>query len=298
MSQAVRVDDSAAARRGRFFAPEEAFDRPIPRVPPAVFRDQRDRAFDPAAPTGFIACDQSEAIDSPWAATTPTLLARYGVIRPGEMLDHAFVSTGEVFYVIRGSGTTQCAGETFDWKQGDAFCLPGCSRVVHRAEAHAIVIQVTNEPELAYLRANGSSPDIAPTLFRSEESEAYLRAVHGRNGEQRSAGKSVIFLTDAMAERRLTTPTMLAAINTLEPGGDQRPHRHSSVALTLSIAGEGVYSSVDGTRVDWHPDTLFVTPPNAVHSHHNRGPTMMRSFVVQDTGLHTQLRTTNFGWTE
>jgi hypothetical protein len=34
------------------------------------------------------------------------------------------------------------------------------------------------------------------------------------------------------------------------------------------------------------------------HSHHNRGPEMMRSFVVQDTGLHSQLRTTNFGWTD
>jgi len=25
---------------------------------------------------------------------------------------------------------------------------------------------------------------------------------------------------------------------------------------------------------------------------------MMRSFVVQDTGLHTELRTTNFAWTD
>lgn len=46
------------------------------------------------------------------------------------------------------------------------------------------------------------------------------------------------------------------------------------------------------------PDTLFVTPPNAVHSHHNRGGAMMRGYVVQDTGLHSQLRTTNFSWAD
>jgi gentisate 1,2-dioxygenase len=155
---------------------------------------------------------------------------------------------------------------------------------------------VTNEPELAYLRATPGDSVIKPTLFAREITDQHLRNVHGRNGEQRAAGKSVVFLTAMMAERRVTTPTLLAAINTLEPGADQRPHRHSSAALTLSIAGEGVYSTVDGERIDWLPDTLFLTPPMAEHSHHNRGPEMMRSFVVQDTGLHSQLRTTNFAW--
>jgi len=137
---------------------------------------------------------------------------------------------------------------------------------------------------------------IRPTLFAAEETELHLRAVHGRNGEQRSAGKSVVFLTALMEERRVTTPTLLTSINSLEPGGDQRPHRHSSAALTLNVAGEGVYSMVEGQRVDWSPHVVFVTPPNRAHSHHNRGHGLMRSFVAQDTGLHAQLRTTNFAW--
>lgn len=287
-----------AADRALFYAPQVAFDRPIPKVPVAVFRDQRDAAFASDAPTGHIPCDIAEALGSPWPATTPTMLARYVVVRPGERLAHRLASTGEVYYVIRGSGETRCAGEGFHWKQGDAFCLPGGQPVEHLGAERAVLMMVTNEPELAYLRAASGESAIAPTLFRAEATDEYLRAVHGRNGEQLSAGKSVVFLTAMMAERRVTTPTMLSSINTLEAGGDQRPHRHSSVALTLSIAGEGVYSLVDGERVDWLPDTLFVTPPNVVHSHHNRGPAMMRSYVVQDTGLHSQLRTTNFGWSD
>lgn len=287
-----------AAERALFYAPQVAFDRPVPKVPPVVFAAEREAAFAPDAPTGHIACDIAEALGSPWPATTPTMLARYVVVRAGETLGHRLVSTGEVYYVIRGSGETRCMGETFRWKQGDAFCLPGGDAVEHGATAHAILLMVSNEPELAYLRAQAGETTIAPTLFAAEAIDAHLRAVHGRNGAQLAAGKSVVFLSAMMADRRVTTPTLLSSINTLEPGGDQRPHRHSSAALTLSIAGEGVYSLVDGERVDWLPDTLFVTPPNAVHSHHNRGGAMMRSYVVQDTGLHSQLRTTNFSWTD
>mgnify|MGYP002723423469 CR=1 FL=1 len=287
-----------AAHRAIFYAPEVAFDRPVPKVPPVMFEAQRNAAFAADAPTGHIACDIAERLGSPWPATTPTMLARYIVVRAGETLEQKLLSTGEVYYVIRGNGETCCAGEIFRWNQGDAFCLPGGKAVEHSARERAILMMVTNEPEIAYLRAGAGESDIAPTLFRGEDIDEHLRSVHGRNGEQRSAGKSVVFLTAMMAERRVTTPTLLSSINTLEAGGDQRPHRHSSAALTLSIAGEGVYSTVDGERVDWLPDTLFVTPPNAVHSHHNRGNAMMRSYVVQDTGLHSQLRTTDFGWAD
>jgi len=286
--------------RARFYAPEIAFDRPVPDVPPAVFERERDIAFSADAPTGFVVLDQSEALACPWPATTPTMLARYLVLGAGRSFNHQLNSTGEVYYVISGSGRSSCAGERVSWKAGDAFCLPGGLEVEHLASQNAVLMLVTNEPELAYLRAEPgeASRSIRPTLFAAEATERHLRAVHGRNGEQRAAGKSVVFLTTLMEARRVTTPTLLTSINSLEPGGDQRPHRHSSAALTLSIAGEGVYSMVEERRVDWSPYVLFVTPPNKVHSHHNRGRELMRSFVAQDTGLHAQLRTTNFSWTD
>jgi gentisate 1,2-dioxygenase len=287
--------------RARFYAPEIAFDRPVPDVPAAVFEHERDIALAPDAPAGFVVLDQSDALACGWPATTPTMLARYLTLGAGQAFGHRLNSTGEVYYVIRGSGRTGCAGESLAWTAGDAFCLPGGLAVEHLASEKAVLMLVTNEPELAYLGAEASATSrraIRPTLFAAEETELHLRAVHGRNGEQRSAGKSVVFLTTLMEARRVTTPTLLASINSLEPGGDQRPHRHSSAALTLSIAGEDVHSMVEGRRVDWSPDVLFVTPPNRVHSHHNRGRGLMRSFVVQDTGLHAQLRTTNFAWVD
>jgi len=296
MSSTARPDP--AAERAIFYAPEVAFDRPVPKVPPVAFWKERERAFAADAVTGAIACNLSDQLGSQWPATTPTMLARYVVVRAGDTLGHQYRSSGEVFHVIRGGGETSCRGERFAWKRGDSFCLPGGQAVEHVASKDAILMQVTNEPELAYLRADAGETLIEPTLFSGEVAEQHLNNVHGRNSEQRSAGKSVVFLTAMMAERRVTTPTLLSALNSLEPGGDQRPHRHSSVALTLSIQGEGVFSMVDGERIDWMPDTLFVTPPGAVHSHHNRGDRMMLSYVVQDTGLHSQLRTTNFSWAD
>lgn len=290
-----------AAGRAIYYVPEVAFGRAVPPVPATVFSAERATAFAPDTPTGFVPLDQSAVLGSPWPATTPALLARYIVLRAGETFRHALQSTGQVYYVIRGEGWTECSDERFDWKQGDAFCLPGAAEVLQSSGDGAILMVISNEPELSYLRASAAAPAahaIKPTLYRAEEIAARLMGVYEQTGEQKAAGKSVIFLTELMEARRVATPTMLAAINSLEPGGDQRPHRHSSCAVTLSIQGEGVYSKVDGIEVPWEPDTLIVTPPYAEHSHHNRGPAMMRSFVVQDTGLHTELRSLSFSWTD
>jgi len=182
-------DRDAASRRAVFYAPEVAFDRPVPKVPPAVFWAERERAFAPSAPTGLIACDLARQLGSPWPATTPTMLARYAVVRVGEPLRHQLASSGEVYYVLRGHGETQCEADCFAWNQGDVFCLPGGRAVEHRVRGDAILLQVTNEPELAYLRAAPAVAEIEPTLFLAEETQQHLKNVHGRNGEQLAAGK-------------------------------------------------------------------------------------------------------------
>src|SRR3546814_2750377 len=95
-----------ARARAQFYAPELAFDRPVPKVPAAVFWTEREQAFAAGAPTGFVPLDQSGALGSAWPATTPTMLARYVIIRKGEQFGHELASTGEVYYVIRGEGET------------------------------------------------------------------------------------------------------------------------------------------------------------------------------------------------
>lgn len=293
-------ESTMVRERAVFHAPQKAFSRNIPPVPAHVFAAERDAAYSDGQPTGFIALDLSEALDTPWPATTPGLLARYLVLNAGDDFSSTLNCTAELYYVLEGSGRTSSSGETFSWSKGDAFCLPGGVENAHwTGEGKAILVLFTNEPELSYGWHKASEEArIRPTLFPADITDSHLEDVHGRNGPQLSAGKSVVFVTEPMKRMLVTSPSMLSALNTLEPGGDQRAHRHSSVALTLAIQGEGVYSMIGEQRIDWVDGAVILTPPGSVHSHHNRGREMMRSYVVQDTGLHSHLRTTNFAWTE
>lgn len=295
------VDTSAdpARARARFHYPKVAFNRPIPKVTPHVFQAERDQAFAPGTPTSVILLDRSPALGLPWPATLPTMLAAYLVLRSGENLTHLLNSDGEVYYALRGEGVSTAAEGEVRWEAGDAFCFGGGERVVHHATYDSILFRCTDEPNLGYLRATAQpgSFGILPTLFSHDDVRGQLDTVHADPSEA-AAGKAVILVTEALRERQCATPTLSITFNTLEPGGDQRPHQHSSAALTLSIHGEGLHSLVDGERVEWSEGLVMLTPPCAPHSHHNRGPATMLSFVVQDSPLHAQMRTTSFQFTE
>ncbi len=285
-----------ARRRARFHYPKVAFNRPIPRVAAHAFVVERDLATSPSAPTGFVPLDRSEALNLPWPATLPTMLARYLVIRPGETFPHELQSTGETYYVLTGEGVSENGDDPVRWREGDAFCLAGGRRTQHRAMTHSVLFLCTNEPELRYAHAgvnHGDPVGVRPTLFGRAEVAEQLKSIQAAPSDD-AAGKAVILVTEAMSDRIAATPTLSITFNSLEPGGDQRAHKHSSAALTLSIEGDGVYSMVDGERVDWVPGLVMLTPPGAPHSHHNRGRQTMLSFVVQDSPLHAQMRTTNF----
>jgi quercetin dioxygenase-like cupin family protein len=91
-------------------------------------------------------------------------------------------------------------------------------------------------------------------------------------------------------------PDEQKVLNTLESGGDQRPHRHNGAAITLAIQADNVYSRIEDEEISWENGVALVTPGGELHSHHNRGSKRMMSFVVQDEGLHFYLRTTGFSW--
>ena len=55
---------------------------------------------------------------------------------------------------------------------------------------------------------------------------------------------------------------------------------------------------IDGQRVDWQPDAVMVTPPAAVHSHHNQGDQLMTCLIAQDSGLYYHARTIGFSFAE
>jgi gentisate 1,2-dioxygenase len=292
---------NAATRDAIFYVPEGAFDRGLADVPAHLFADEQRRALDPSCPSGLIAMDLSSALGTGFPASTPAMLARYVVVRAGESLEHAFEATGEIYYVARGQGETHGAGTSMAWRAGDVFVLPGASRTRHEAETDSLLVCFTNEPELAYAGTHppqaGHNTVVKAAYFDGRTIDEKLGLVHQRTGPQRTAGKSVIFATTPLARMRTILPSLTAAVNTLEPGGDQRSHRHNAAALTLAVEHEGIHSMVGDREIGWIPFGLMVTPPQADHSHHNRGPRMMKSFVVQDGALYYQLRNPGFVWT-
>ena len=290
---------TSAGERAIYYKPEIAFDRGALPLEPRVFQAERDAAFSPETRSGFIDLDMREHFNVSWPCTTPSLLARYVMLSGREPLATCSNSSGDVFFVLHGCGETSLGDEEVFWNAGDSFCVPGGAEAQHRsAGSKTILLQVSDQPLFNYLgaRPDGERDSLQLVHYSKQRIDEGLDEVHDREGPQNSAGKCVVFVTAAMAHLRLVTPSMLASVNSLEPGGGQRPHRHNSVALTIAMECDNVYSMVAGRRIDWVEGAVMLTPAGAVHSHHNRGAKMMRSFVAQDTGLHTHLQTTSFSW--
>ncbi|MDX1431174.1 MAG: cupin domain-containing protein [Gammaproteobacteria bacterium] len=293
--------DDTWRQRARYFNSGNAFALVLSAVPSVTFIEERDRAFDPGTGTGLIMMDSSEALETPFPATTPLLLSRYARIRAGEGLDVAVRASAQLFCVLAGDGTTTVDGETARWKAGDVLALPGGTAVHHRAETDAVAWLVTDEPALAFLDLDPVAPDrgaMRPVHFRAEELAAELEAVYRHPDADRFPGYAVVLSHTGLEHTRNIHPTMTLALNSLPAGRSQRAHVHSAVALTLCLQGEGCHSMVDGERKDWSRHAVMVTPPGAVHSHHNEGTGRMESLVVQDGGLHYHARTTGFAYAD
>ena len=288
-------------RRARFFHSGNAFNIKKPPVPKHQFLAERDRAFAPDTPTGLIDLDLSAAMGLDTPATTPLILTRYVRIRAGETLSTKLVASGELYYVCAGTGHTQNGGERIDWAEGDVFSLPGGHESVHASgDADSILWLITNEPELAFERFQPPKAD-----------EALVQAVHYPAAEIAQQfdrvyaelehvvprpGYALIFSSDKLADVRNITPTLTLAMNSLPPGEAQTPHRHNSVAVTLSVQGKGCYSVIDGQRIDWAENAVMVTPPAEMHSHHNDGSNRMLCLIVQDGGLYYHCHTMGFSF--
>ena len=293
---------SAAQGRALYFNTGNAFNIQLPQVPSHSFTDEPARALDPATPTGLIACDRSAALATPYPATTPLVLARYARIRAGEQLPTNFEASGVMVYVISGAGQTQAGDETLAWQAGDVLVLPGGQAQVHQAAGQdAVLWIVTNEPQLAFEQLRSPAPGQAPTEavhFPADEISRQIDLLYAVGRGQDIAGSALIFSSTRQEAIRNVLPTLTVAMNSLPPGVSQRPHRHNSVAVSLVIHGDGCHSVVDGQRKDWSPWATTVTPPTAVHSHHNGGAQRAMFLIVQDGGLYYYTRALGFAFAD
>ena len=299
-AQDLQLDNSPASR-ARYHDPENFFSFKWPAVPRRQFLAERDAAFRAGVATSEILLDSSDVLETAYPATTPLLLARYLCIREGEQLNVTRRASAELFYVLRGEGHSTGGGETIAWTVGDTFCFPGGSPVITQATTPAILFSVCNEPLLRYDSLQppvaGQHERVQPVHWPKSEMDERFKAIFARTDSAETAGRALQLSSAAMDPARYPVPTMNVAINTLQPGGDQRPHRHNGAAITLSVVGDDVHSMIEDERVDWSNGAAQVTPAAELHSHHNRGDKRMLSLVVQDEGLHFYARTPGFSWT-
>jgi gentisate 1,2-dioxygenase len=296
---ATRVE-TPYTRRARYYSSHEAFNITHSAIPAHVFVAERDRALDPATPTGLIACDLSAELHAAGPVTTPLILARYARIRAGERLATRFAATGELYYVIAGEGETRAGADRIAWEAGDIVCLPGGGEHVHQAGSRdAVLWVITNEPELAFAAtrppAAETSP-VEPVHYPADEIRQGLARIHALPAELTSTGKALVFTSAAMDTPKTVLPSLTLAMNSLLPTEMQRPHLHNSVAVTLPVQGERCYSMIGGRRVPWQPWATMITPPGEMHSHHNDGDTLAMFLIVQDGGLHYYTRTMGFSY--
>ena len=287
--------ETACARRARFWAAANNFQQLQPDVPSHVFIAERDRALDERTGTALIELNLSERLGLGYPATVPNLLARYVRIESADELGFEFLSSGEAYYAIEGSGAVEKNGESIAWSEGDVFVLPGRGRTRFRAnDGGALLWMVTDEPVMSFFAVERAGGDGEAVHYPAEAIAHEMAQIHSRVDNGTQSGKAVLFTRAGLETTHLATPTVAFAYNSLPPGDDQPPHRHNAAALTLCIRGEGVHSMVDGRKVDWRDRAVMVTPPSALHSHHNRGPEMMYSVVAQDGGVFYNARTLGY----
>jgi gentisate 1,2-dioxygenase len=291
---------SPYTENARYLTSLDGFNIKHPPIPAHVFRGERDRALDPAAPTGLVSLDLSAVLGLAYPATTPFILSQYARIRAGDTLETAFQASTELYHVICGSGTTRTSdGGTLAWEPADTFCLPGGTTARHVAAQDSVLWVTTNEPQLRFEGLEPPAPGMAPirpALYPMAEIRRRLLAIYLDPRAAAMPGKSINLGNVAIESSRTTTPSFTLALNSLLPGESQRGHRHNAVAVTLVLAGEGCYSLIDGKRANWEPQTVMLTPPAAFHSHHNDGNELALFLIVQDGGVYYHCRTMGFSY--
>jgi len=301
-NQPTQVADrqSIYVQRGEYHDPAFAFDFKWPPIPRRQFLTERDRAFDPVTATAEVPLDISRDLGTDYPATTPLIFCRYLRISAEQEYDTHYQASGEIFFVMEGLGQSVNADDRIEWGKGDLFCFPGGRQTVHRAgQVDCLLFCATNEPQLAFEHLEPPRPGnaaIETVHYPAQKIARRFESVYARPRTSTDSGQALLFSSAAVGQCRNTLPSINVVINTLEAGGDQRAHRHNGVAVTLALECEGVYSMVEGERIDWTRGAAQITPPTEFHSHHNRGPQRMVSLVVQDEGLHYYTRTPGFSW--
>jgi hypothetical protein len=190
---------------------------------------------------------------TPYPATSPNLLASFLTVIPGcAPLVTNPTATSQLFYVIRGSGSSASAdgGVTVAWGEGDVFTLPGCTgAVAHTATAPSSLYWVHDSPLLQYLGVAPTAPTFSPAVYKREELLAKVEEIRHQPGAEHRNRMGVLLAHESTeGETKTLTRVLWALLNTLPPRTSQPPHRHNSVALDLCVSAAPGQVCVCGAR--------------------------------------------------
>lgn len=296
MSQFNNDEWSAAAQFHEYLS---AANPDMPKIEVKAF----DACLHQSGETRVIPMDMSEDLSTSYPATTPNLLASFLRICPKESLQTTSAATSEMFYIIRGSGTTETEWGTTQWKKGDLFVIPTTEKAVHTADDDTAIYWVTDAPILNYLGVSPTEKQFSPVLFTHEQITEKL--MNERNAPDALSRNriGVLLSNPACPLTKTMTHTLWSLYNILPAGQTQLPHRHNSVALdycvsasenTYTLIGEEVDENghiIDPIKAMWGPGTVFITPPGWWHSHHNESDEDAIVLPIQDAGLQTYMQT-------
>lgn len=290
-----------AQKSARYYNSGTAFQLKQSDVPPATFVDEIQKALDPNTATGIIYCDISDILDIGVPATTPNVLARYVVIRPGEHIRLDSAASTLVFYGIAGAGDLDSGDTAIGWQSGDVILMPGGAPIELRAKSdrNAVLWIAGDEPLMYFLNVDPKSTRTAaikPVHYPAKDIRQQIDLIYSAEQEPDTAGRAIIFSSESHDGSRNIAPVLTLALNTLDPGTQTRPHRHNSVAVMLVLAGDNCHSTLDDGVKQWSELSTTITPPFAWHAHHNNGSKRAELLIIQDGGVFTHSRVSGFSY--
>jgi gentisate 1,2-dioxygenase len=269
--------------------------------------------------TRVIDLNLSKALDVPYAATSPNLLAQFIVLNSGESIKTSTRSTSQAFFVLRGNGSTSSVAHgRIEWAQGDLIVLPALSGELEHTAAEsssttsgssAALYAISDEPLLRYLGVSATEPRFGAAFYGRKVLLDAVELIRHEPGAEHRNRMGILLSNEAMSETKTLTPVLWALLNVLPANTKQPPHRHQSVAIDLCVSigagAEGLVYTVmgpeldqdgwvkNGIKMNWTSSSVFTTPPGWWHSHHNESDSDAWVLPTQDAGLYTHQRTLN-----
>jgi gentisate 1,2-dioxygenase len=113
-------------------------------------------------------------------------------------------------------------------------------------------------------------PRFKPAVWRFADARTALDASGALVPSEQTERRNLILVNPVAGNTYATTTNLVAAYQCVLPGDTAGTHRHSAAALRLVLEGKpGVYTVVNGARIDMAAGDVILTPAWAWHGHAN-----------------------------